>query len=189
MKKVLLFDFFGVISSEISVVWFERHFDERTAKEIKALVVAKGDLGIISEDEVYEKISLKTGVLPEVIREEWTELVKINEPLVEFIKEIRKSYPVYLLSNAIGPFLHRILDRFNLYSLFDGLYISSEAQIAKPSETFFRGALERFNIRAEDALFTDDNEVNVKAAEAVGITAIKFTDNESFFRGIKEYFK
>lgn len=174
MKSVILFDFFGVICSEISVIWFGRHLDAGEVMKIKADFVGRGDLGELSEEEVYERLSALTGVAPDDIGREWRELVKIDRTLVEFIRKLKRSHPVYLLSNAIGSFLHEILRENDLYFLFDGLFISSEERVAKPSEDFFRGALDKFGIRAEDAVFIDDNPTNTKSARAVGIEAIDY---------------
>ena len=35
-KKLIVFDFFGVISSEIAPVWLRKYFNEEDAKRIKA---------------------------------------------------------------------------------------------------------------------------------------------------------
>ena len=92
MKKVILFDFFGVICSEVSPVWFRRHFEEAEAVAIKNDIVAKGDLGTISEDEVFARISELTGVSSEDIRREWEEASFINGELVEYIRRLRERY-------------------------------------------------------------------------------------------------
>ena len=53
MGKVILFDFFGVISSEVSPIWFKRYFNEVEALEIKEEIMSKGDKGELNEEEVY----------------------------------------------------------------------------------------------------------------------------------------
>ena len=42
MEKVILFDFFGVISSEVSPIWFKRYFNEEAAKIVKEEIMSKG---------------------------------------------------------------------------------------------------------------------------------------------------
>ena len=51
-NKVILFDFFGVISSEVSPIFFKRYFNEEEALEIKEEIMSKGDKGELNEEEV-----------------------------------------------------------------------------------------------------------------------------------------
>ena len=54
MEKVILFDFFGVISSEVSPIFFKRYFNEEEAKRVKEEIMSKGDKGELSEEEIYD---------------------------------------------------------------------------------------------------------------------------------------
>ncbi len=188
MKKVVLFDFFGVIGYELSPVWFRRHFADEIADSAKHRLVNPGDLGAISEDEMFKNISKETGVDPAQIRREWMDMVTINEGLVKFIKNTRKSYPVYLLSNALSGFLREILDKNNLWELFDEVFISAELHLAKPDPEFFRECLKRIDVRAEETVMIDDNARNLEGARSVGIDIILFRDNESFEKEFRKYY-
>ena len=57
-----------------------------------------------------------------------------------------------------------------------GIVVSGEERLVKPPAPIHRLALERFGLRAEEAVFVDDMEANVAGAAAVGMTAIRFTD-------------
>ncbi len=188
MKKVVLFDFFGVIGYELSPVWFRRYFDDSIADATKHRLVNPGDLGAISEEEMFENIGREVGVDAKQVRREWMELVTINEEMVNFIKEVKKSYPVYLLSNALSGFLREILEKNDLYQLFDEVYISAEIHLAKPDPEFFRECLERIGAKAEETVMIDDNAKNLEGAREVGIDTILFTDNRSFQAEFKNYY-
>ena len=179
-KKVIFFDFFGVICSEISPIWFKKHYDEEHAKIIKEEIMSKADLGIINEEEVYDLISSRLNIPSNQIKEEWTSLIKINDSLVNYIKELKKEYKIYLLSNAMGSFLHRILNKYNLYSLFDNIFISSEIKLAKPNTNFFYYVLEKENINKEEVIVTDDNINNVNSARSIDISSILFKNTLDF---------
>jgi len=188
MKKVVLFDFFGVIGYELSPVWFRRHFADEIADQTKHRLVNPGDLGAISEDEMFANISAETGVDPKQIRREWLEMVTIDEEMVNFIKKVKKSYPVYLLSNALSIFLREILDKNDLWCLFDEVFISAEMHLAKPDPEFFRVCLERIGAKPDEAVMTDDNAKNLEGAREVGIDTILFKDNESFQKEFRKYY-
>jgi HAD superfamily hydrolase (TIGR01509 family) len=189
MKKVVLFDFFGVIGYELSPVWFRRHFAEEIADSTKHRLVDPGDLGAISEEEMFANIGAETGVDPKQIRREWMEMVTIDKEMVDFIKKVKKSYPVYLLSNALSDFLREILDKNDLWELFDEVFISAEMHLAKPDPEFFRVCLERIGAMADVAVMIDDNAKNLEGAREVGIDTILFKDNESFQAEFKKFYK
>ena len=188
MKNVVLFDFFGVISSEIAPIWFRRYLDDSAADKIKSDIVSLADVGIITEEEMYQRISERIGVAPDVIAKEWQELININGELVEYIKRVKEKYPVYLLSNAIEPFLTRILKAHDLYPLFDKIFISSEMGIAKPGTEFFMHVINDLGIDPKNAVMIDDNPSNIEGARASGIDGIVFTDNDAFYGEFEEYY-
>ena len=175
MEKIILFDFFGVICSEIAPFWFRRHFTDDEADRVKMEIVTPADRGDITEDELFRNISRLLGIPPEVVREEWMSFVRIDCELVEYIRELKRTHKVYLFSNAIGSFIERILDKYSLYSLFDGIFISSDIHLIKPDAEYFNYCLERIGANPNDCIFTDDNIKNIEGALGVGITAIHYT--------------
>lgn len=188
MKKVVLFDFFGVIGYELSPVWFRKHYDGSIADAEKHRLVDPGDRGAITEWDMFRNISAETGVPPEQIRREWMDMVTIDERVVEFIKKVRKSYPVYLLSNALSSFLREILEKNDLYGLFDAVFISAEIKMAKPDPEFFTECLSRIGVNAEDTVMIDDNAKNLEGARSVGIDTIHFSDFGHFETEFKNYY-
>ena len=61
-------------------------------------------------------------------------------------------------------------------SLFDAVVISAEVGMRKPEERIFRHAAGLLGLAPEECVFIDDIEVNVAAAEAVGMTAVLHGD-------------
>ena len=59
--------------------------------------------------------------------------------------------------------------------LFEDIVISGVVRLVKPDPRIYHLALDRFSVRAEEAVFIDDMPANVAAAESVGLTAIRFT--------------
>lgn len=57
----------------------------------------------------------------------------------------------------------------------------------KPDAEFFRIALERDNLVAEESLFIDDSIRNVQAAEALGIKGLHVRQNEDWAEELKAY--
>ena len=179
-KKLIIFDFFGVISSEIAPIWLKKYFEEEEAKKIKKEIVSQVDIGTISEEELYNEIGSLAGVLPETVKSEWMDLVKINSELIDFIKKIKDKYKIVLLSNASETFLKRILNKYKLYDLFDNIIISSKEKLVKPSMEIYNLAINRMNVKPKEALIIDDNIVNIEGAKQAGIEGILYKDFNSF---------
>lgn len=57
---------------------------------------------------------------------------------------------------------------------FDGMIFSAELGIRKPDTAFFKAALARFGVSAEETLFIDDLPENVAEATACGIEGLIF---------------
>ena len=179
-KSVLLFDFFGVISTEIAPIWFDKHYSEEDAKRLKAEIFVPADLGLITEDDTYVKIEELTGIPREQVKEEFYSLVNINTELLTHINKLKKAYKVYVISNASSTFLRNLLSTYSLYEYFDGIFISAEMKIAKPDVKYFDFALDSIGISPEDAIMTDDNPNNVAAASKAGIDGIVFENTDDF---------
>jgi putative hydrolase of the HAD superfamily len=138
------------------------------------------DQGLVTEEELFHNLSLLSGDAPEVIAEDFNSRVKINLDLVNYITTLRKKYKLILLSNALGSWLRKILKKFDLESKFDIIVISSEVNALKPQADIFNLALDKAGVKANEAVFTDDNIVNIKGADAVGINTIHYTEFNKF---------
>lgn len=179
-KCVLLFDFFGVISTEIAPIWFDKHFDSESAIRLKADIFVPADLGLISEEDTYIKMQELSGIPAEKIKEDFYNLISINASLLSHIKALRENYKVYIISNASSSFLRKILEDYSLYEYFDGVFVSAEMKIAKPDTKYFDYVLDKIGFTPEEAIMTDDNPKNVKAAANSGIDGIIFENTADF---------
>ena len=72
---------------------------------------------------------------------------------------------------------------------FDSLTISSEVGAVKPKPKIYESALQKANIRAEEAIFVDDFYENIEACEQLGMKGIFFKDPEKALRDLKRLLK
>ncbi len=172
---MLWIDFFGVICSEVAPFWFKKYFSEGEVDELKDRFFKPLDLGEISNDELFNKLSILVEKPNSDISSEINSLVKINQDVVDCLRTLKNSHKIILCSNAGKSFLDRILKENNLEDIFDARVISSEIKVAKPDKKFFDICLEVSNSDKKDILFIDDNPVNVDAAARFGVKAILFT--------------
>ncbi|WP_344864398.1 HAD family phosphatase [Planomonospora alba] len=103
----------------------------------------------------------------------WTHL---NHDTVAVLEELAGAgVPLALLSNAPVE-LARLIDGHPWARLFRSRFFSADLRLAKPDPRMFRQVCERLGADPGDLLFVDDREENVRAAEALGIESVLFTD-------------
>ena len=107
----------------------------------------------------------------------WTDMLGGPIPeTVEIFRQLKESgkYKLYALTNWQAGLFDIALVRYNFLHWFDGRVVSGEEKMKKPAPEFYQLLLNRHNIKAEEALFIDDNLRNVKAATLLGIESIHF---------------
>jgi 2-haloacid dehalogenase len=99
---------------------------------------------------------------------------------VEILKDLKETgkYKIYALTNWSAETFPVALARFDFLQWFDGIVVSGTEKMRKPTPEFYHLLLGRYNVKAEEALFIDDNHRNILAAEKIGIHCIHFTSSE-----------
>ena len=176
MKKLLLFDCFGVVMREVAPYWFRRYYTPEEADRIKEEKMHDGDVGAVPDDVLYRRLGETVGAPGDQIRREWEELVIPNPDTISLIRELKSRYRVVLLSNAMSGYLRFALDKCGIADLFDDVIVSAEVKLVKPDPAIFRLALARAGVDAKNALMIDDVEKNLVGAKSVGIDGFLFRD-------------
>ena len=119
----------------------------------------------------------------------WTEM--LGGPIaesVEIFRQIKESgnYKTYALTNWQAGLFDIALVRYNFLHWFDGRVVSGEEKMRKPAPEFYQLLLNRYNLKAAEALFIDDNLRNIKAAEALGIRSIHFQMAEQLNQELRQ---
>ncbi|MBC7744792.1 MAG: HAD family phosphatase [Flavobacterium sp.] len=99
---------------------------------------------------------------------------------VKIFRQIKKLdiYKIYALTNWSAETFPVALKRFDFLNWFDGIVVSGTEKLRKPAPEFYRILLERYDVKADEALFIDDNLRNVTAAREMGIDTIHFQSPE-----------
>jgi len=196
MIKNLLFDLGGVIM-DLDRSRCVRAFQElgmKDADEFLGLYGQKGDFlalesGEIDGDEFHKRVRplFSHPVTDAEIDEAFNQfLVGIPVERLRALRELRKRYPVYLLSNT-NPIMmeSKIADEFRregfeMKDYFDGVVTSYEAKCCKPAKGIFDYAEKMCGIEPEETLFFDDSPSNVDAARRYGFQAVVVNPGDEF---------
>lgn len=109
-----------------------------------------------------------------IIEQFWT-ADGVDQELVAFIRTLRPQYRIGLLSNAWDNLRHLLYNHWQIADAFDDMVISAEVKLQKPDQRIYRLAVERLDVRPEEAVFVDDLQVNVQGAISAGLQAVQFT--------------
>jgi 2-haloacid dehalogenase len=108
------------------------------------------------------------------------------EGTVEILAELKRAgYMVAALSNWSAETFPVARRRFDFLNWFDVAVISGEVKMVKPDPRIFELLLERLGRRAEECVYIDDVEANVRAARELGFRAIHFTSPDRLREELK----
>ena len=189
MYKNIIFDYGQVIISFDPYYMTKAYIEDETlCRELCPIIFDRLywdrlDNGSISDSEVKAEIKKRVSAehfeLCEKVYDNWY----YNNPVVPGIREIieelkKQGARLYLLSNISIGFSENytsIPEVSDILSLFDGLVFSGPIGMNKPNRDIFEYLLNKYNLKAEDCVFIDDSEKNIKGAAEVGINTILFT--------------
>lgn len=100
---------------------------------------------------------------------------KLDGELVTFIRTLKKNYRTALLSNAWSGAREVLTTAKPCIDAFDVVVFSCEVGLAKPDPAIYHKVLTLAGVKAEEAIFVDDVQENIDAANTVGIHGVRFT--------------
>jgi epoxide hydrolase-like predicted phosphatase len=111
---------------------------------------------------------------------------RVDMVLVDYLRGLRGRYTTALLSNAWDDLRRVITGRWKIDDAFDEMIISSEVGLAKPDPKIYHLALSRLGLAAEEAVFVDDFERNIRAAREVGLQTVHFRSQPQALKELEE---
>ena len=183
MIKAIVFDCFGVLMIDTTTAYQDLH-PEVSSDLID--VNRQADVGFISQMEQIELYKMLTGDDEKTIVNYLSKEHRLNEPVVQLIKQLKVNFSVGMLSN-IGSSWYQQLVPEEVRDLFDVTVLSHEIGMVKPFPEIFEYLLNQLNMDPHQVLFIDDILDNCEGARAVGIAAIKYEGIEDLKQKIQTY--
>jgi epoxide hydrolase-like predicted phosphatase len=147
------------------------------------------DLGEMEDDDFYThllnelKMPLeKKAVIARFVLKDFF----IDQDMLDYIKRLRDSYSTILITNFPNHLRTFLKTDWQIDGAFDHVIISSEVKLIKPDPRIYQLALERAGCFPEESVFIDDREVNVRAAEKLGIRGILFQDKDQAISDLEQ---
>lgn len=119
--------------------------------------------------------------LAENFRELSTERIRLFDGVPQMLHSLKESGAgVYLVSNAQACFTLPELGKIGLIPFFDGIVISSDVGVKKPSPRIFALALEKFGLRADECVYVgNDMRDDVQGAYSAGLKTVYIHTEQS----------
>jgi epoxide hydrolase-like predicted phosphatase len=182
--KAVIFDLAGVVLFPIRGT-FNSLLAERLEVPIEAVDKVMNsqlndlwDLNEISDEEFFDHL-LTDLKLPlekkDILRKFVIDDFYVDPEMLSLIRVLRKSYTTVLLTN-FPSHLHYFMKRsWHMEGAFDHIIVSSDVKLIKPDPLIFQLALDRIGCQANEAVYLDDRQINVDAANSVGIKGVHFS--------------
>jgi putative hydrolase of the HAD superfamily len=109
-----------------------------------------------------------------------------NPPMIELMRELRGSgLRMAMLTNNVREWEPLWRSMLPVDEIFEAVVDSGFVGCRKPEPRIYEITVERIGVPFERCLFVDDLEVNVGAAEELGMRAVRFQDNEQAIPAIR----
>jgi putative hydrolase of the HAD superfamily len=120
-------------------------------------------------------LGLRADQIP-LLRDWDVEMWSNTDPLmIDWLKAVHLSgVRTALLSNMPNDMIACVRNSFSWNSYFDCMVFSYEKHLTKPEAAIYRRCIEELGTLPDQTLFVDDRDVNVQAAQNLGIQAIRF---------------
>lgn len=173
MIKAVLFDYFGVVSSDH--YWDTVGADKEDYEDAYFDLSNQVNLGTLKWREFMKMVADRSKIPLEDIAHMY-QSQSVNPEVLAVVKELHGRYKTGLLTNANAEYLNPLLDKTHMRELFDAVVTSSEVKLIKPDPKIYELILGHLGVRAEEAVMVDDVARNVGAAQELGMKGILYVD-------------
>jgi len=183
MIKTIMWDFAGVVLHTVHGT-FNSLLAERLGAPISAVervfnspMNDRWDIDEIDDNTFYHYLLDELHLPHEKISIIQRFVVKdfyVDDDILAYIKSLREKYTSLLLTNFPAHIHDFMKTDWVVDGAFDHIIASCDVKHIKPNREIYRIAMQSANSSAEECVFIDDREINVRAAESLGIHGIHF---------------
>ena len=108
----------------------------------------------------------------------WNDIFWANEKMEELVKNLSRSYKLYLISNTNELHFEYIKKNFSVLKYFERCFPSHEVGFRKPDAAIYRYVLEKTALKPTEVVYIDDIPEFVASAQSLGIPSVVFSSRE-----------
>jgi putative hydrolase of the HAD superfamily len=129
------------------------------------------------DEAIWQFVATECGLAPEGIaqlRADFWSGDRLNAPLADYIRGLRKHLKTGILSNAWPEMRDLNVRQFGLEGLVDETVYSFQSGVLKPEPRSYHYVLQRLGVSASQTVMVDDAQRNITGAQAVGMRTVRF---------------
>ena len=178
MIKALIFDCFGVFY--IDPVFAYMGDPATPAKKAEALhtLDKQAAVGALNRQGFVAQAASLLGISENDAQQRFFQSSERNEPLLELVKGLRKSYKVAMLSNIGGDMMDGFFTPEERQQLFDAVVLSGDVKLAKPDRAIFELTCKRLGVELHEAVMIDDMQTTCNIVKTFGMQSVCYKDFE-----------
>lgn len=187
-KKIILFDFDGVIADSFDLVF-------EVNKIIDRNIVNENDFRRLFDGNIYDHITKGALVKKEAAERIGKEFFKIYIPRMKEVKivpgmekvitELSKRYILLIISSTIASPINEFLKNHGVQSYFDEIVKGDVYHTDKVER--IKMVFEKYQAEPKDCVFVTDTLGDMKEASSVGVSSIGvtwgFQEKENLLKG------
>ncbi|MBV7362857.1 HAD-IA family hydrolase [Actinomycetaceae bacterium TAE3-ERU4] len=185
MKKIILFDMYGVLMRHANPVVMSELISRsgalKAGKSVKEFQEAWKklrcpiDAGRITPGQFWARMQTELGIAldgPAYDKHEPAGAGYLDNEMVEYALGLKtENVEVGILSNIPHYMVENLYDKIPILQEFNYRFYSCQMGYAKPELGIYRKTIEELSLPARQILFFDDLEENVAAARQCGLNA------------------
>ncbi|MGA9211303.1 HAD family hydrolase [Kaistella sp.] len=195
--KNIIFDFGGVVMDWDPRYFFKNHFndDEKMEFFLKNIATDEWNAEQDRGRNLQEGTDIQVAKHPDWEKEirayydNWTTMLKADIPHnVEVLKKLEHSkYELFGLTNWSAETFPYALENYDFFKIFkDKIVVSGTEKLIKPDPTIWQVLLDRYQIKADESVFIDDNSKNIEIAKTLGFICVQIKKNTDLEKELRD---
>ena len=197
MIKNIIFDFGGVVMDWNPRYFFKDYFkdDEKMEYFLKNVTTDEWNGEQDRGRSISEGTEIQVAKHPEWEKEirafydNWATMLKSDIPEnVAVLRQLEHSkYELFGLTNWSAELFPYALENYDFFQLFEGkIVVSGAEKLIKPDPTIWNVLLDRYQIKAEESVFIDDNFKNIEVAKSLGFICVHLKEDTNLDKELKD---
>lgn len=195
--KNIIFDFGGVVMDWNPRYYFRDYFKDEEKMEyfLKNIVTDEWNAEQDGGRTLEEGTEIQVAKYPEWEKEirayydNWTTMLKSDIP--ENVAVLRKlantNLELFGLTNWSAETFPYALINYDFFELFKGkIVVSGTEKMIKPNPELWHLLLKRYEIKAEESVFIDDNQKNIEVAKSLGFICVHIKEDTDLEKELRD---
>lgn len=195
--KNIIFDFGGVVMDWNPRYYFKNHFndDEKMEYFLKNIAVDEWNIEQDRGRTLAEGTEILIAKFPDwekdirAYYDNWTTMLRSDIPAnVAVLRQLENSnYELFGLTNWSAETFPYALENYDFFKIFNNkIVVSGTEKLIKPDPKIWELLLDRYQIKADESVFIDDNFKNIEVAKSLGFVCIHIKDETNLEKELRD---